>query len=158
MSLVLLLLLVAAWASVIIPAMTRARREGSPLSTIGSFERAMGVLSSTRGDELVAGRWVLVPRDPQAFAQGRARARVLKRRRKTLERLGALTLACLVLSLVTHFWIAWIAFIFFGASLGGYIALLVSWQRRRAERERVVRHMPYAEEDFQYPMAARGGR
>lgn len=146
----LVVVLVLAWAMLLLPSVLRSRRS-SPHATVGGFENAMAVLRNRP-----QGREVMVPRDPERIV-GRDDPRsaapvapstvppsharidpVLARRRRSLARLGAAAGVSWVLAMIAGglFWT--VAVLTLGA-LGGYVALLRRWKLQREQAREVVR-------------------
>jgi hypothetical protein len=153
MSLLVVVLLAGLWLSILLPGTLRGRRGSSPMNSIDSFERSMGMLAlrSTTplqpglriGKSPVAGRHVLILHDPGTIARSGPRTQVLRRRRMVLRRLIAAVAATVVPALV--FGGAWWApFALAGTALCGYVALLVHLAGRAAEARSKVRvlHRP----------------
>jgi hypothetical protein len=140
-----LLLLVLAWAVLLLPGAVRTRNR-SPVSTVGGFERAMAVL---RGDESgAAGPFDRRPAAPggAVFAgasrvdrpplEPPARA-VLRRRRAWFVRLLVATAVTGVLAVIASGWL-WGAFAAAVAVTAGYVATLRRLKLERDAARRVV--------------------
>lgn len=127
-----LVLLVLAWAVLLLPGALRSRGR-SPRSTVGGFERAMSVL---RGDE---GGVVVVPGSPAARAAAHVaeRRRVLQRRRAWFLRLAGMTVATGVLAVLTGGW-AWGVFVATAGATVVYTAVLRRLKVQHDEARRTV--------------------
>lgn len=140
---VLVFFLALLWALVILPSALRARRS-SPVSSVGTFERAMDVLARRDPPDCVGdGRRVYVPRDAGLVVGDRASRRqaVLGRRRRVFVRLLVLT----GLSAVAAFvgggdW--WAMFVMAAASFVAYVALLLRWKSHAEQAAQVIRSFP----------------
>ena len=148
----LVVVLVLAWALLLLPSALRSRRS-SPHATVGGFEEAMAVLRNRP-----QGREVMVPGDaarivgyeddeglpadaPVVVRYEQPPARidaVLARRRRTLARLGAGTAVAVLLALIGGGLLWTVAVVSLGA-LGGYVALLRRWKLQREQAREVVR-------------------
>jgi hypothetical protein len=149
MGFVVVVLLGGLWASILVPAAVRSRRESSPIHSVDLFERSMGMLAPTKptasvaGSRQLPGRYVMVLERPGQVARGRMPSPALERRRTVLTRLLAAVPGCGLLALVaggifvTIFWLSVLA-------LGGYVALLVQIQARRADAAAKLRRLPTA--------------
>lgn len=136
-----LLLLVLAWAVLLLPGALRTRGR-SPVSTVGGFERAMAVL---RGDESGSAG----PLDPRGTAAVAARtvahrppleppARgVLRRRRAWFVRLLVATGATGVLAVTASGWL-WGVFVAAVLVTAGYVVTLRRLKLERDAARRVV--------------------
>lgn len=157
LGLVVIVLLVLAWAVVLGPAFLRPRFEASPEAGIRNFERTLGILASTRHGQQVPGRWVMVPKDlPQA--PRRRRNRVIRRRRQTFTRLLGAAAVTLILGLFPGLHALLWAHVAVDAAVIGYVVYLRRLRAREAERQRVVRELPIdAAEPAQRDAAVRPG-
>lgn len=150
----LVVVLVLAWALVLLPSALRSRRS-SPHATVGGFEHAMAVLRNRpQGRELMvpgdAAR--IVRREGDDTAIGLATRRpvqmvspnvprsdpLLAQRRRILVRLGASTAAAVLLALMFGGFLWTLAFLS-ASAFGGYVALLRRWKLQRDEARAVVR-------------------
>ena len=129
-----LVLLVLAWAVLLLPGALRSRGR-SPRSTVGGFERAMSVL---RGDE---GGVVVVPGTSTSAARTAAhvaeRRRILQRRRSWFLRLAGMTVVTGVLAAVTGGW-AWGVFVATSGATVVYTAVLRRLKVQQDEARRTV--------------------
>lgn len=136
MGLIVLILLGLAWAVVLVPSIRVPRLESSPLAGVRSFEHTMGILANTRATGHVPGRWVVMPRSPDAVP-GSRRARVVARRRRTFERLMLAAASTLILALIPGlrglFWVH----AMLDLVVVAYVMQLKRW--RVAERSRITR-------------------
>lgn len=147
----LVVVLVLAWALLLLPGALRSRRS-SPHATVGGFEQAMAVLRNRP-----QGREVMVPKDPArivghiegareeagppALREDGAPTRidpVLALRRRILVRLCASTAAAMLLAVVAGGFL-WSIAVVCVAALGGYVALLRRWKLQREQAREVVR-------------------
>lgn len=150
----LVIVLVLAWALVLLPSALRSRRS-SPQATVGGFEHAMAVLRNRpQGRELMvphdAGR--IVARDEAheigivrtqrpatvAPAAGVRQDPLMAQRRRVLVRLSAGTVLTVLLALIVGGFLWTVAFLSVCA-LGGYVALLRRWKLQRDQAREVVR-------------------
>lgn len=161
----LVVVLVLAWALLLLPSALRSRRS-SPHATVGGFEQAMAVLRNRP-----QGREVMVPRDPARIvgqhdrpAEARSPAvpreegtstridPVLALRRRILLRLSVSTGIAVLLAVVAGGFLWSIAVVSI-AALGGYVSLLRRWKLQRDQAREVVRMLRTAPED-EVPVAA----
>lgn len=155
MTIVVLLILAAVWAAVLIPPALRARAEGSPADSIGSFRHQLSVLRRTgTGEPLAPAPFApahrLAPVAPEAVLQARrvpvqpvSRSRAtVKRRRDIFSGLLVGTAGSLVLGLLPPLRVMWGLSLVLGLLLAGYVALLVQLRNVAAEREMKVRFLP----------------
>ena len=157
----LVVVLVLAWALLLLPGALRSRRS-SPHATVGGFEQAMSVLRNRP-----QGREVLVPRDPARIvghpddAVGEHRAEipsddpstaridpVLALRRRILTRLSVSTVVAVLLAVVVGGFL-WSVAVVCLAGLGGYVALLRRWKLQREQAREVVRMLRTARRDHE---------
>ncbi|MDP8961081.1 MAG: hypothetical protein M3N32_05630 [Actinomycetota bacterium] len=139
----LVFLLALLWALVILPGALRSRRT-SPASSVGTFERAMGVLARGEpngygGD----GRYVYVPNDAVRISGDRAirQQEIRARRRRTFMRLLVLTATSMLVAVVGGGqW--WLMFATAGALLAGYVVLLLRWKSQAEQAAAAVRNLP----------------
>ena len=136
LGIVVIVLLLAAWAVILLPSVSLGRRLGaSTADGIRKHERFMGLLASTRAQQ-VPGRWVVVPGD--MAAPNRRRARVIRRRRQTFVRMLGVVATTLILGLIPGLRAFLILNLVAVAALAVYIARLRRW--RRDETSRARRH------------------
>lgn len=140
----LVLLLALLWALILLPGALRSRRS-SPTTSVGTFERAMGVLARDAREE---GRHVYVPRDAERIVDDRARRRqeVVERRRKAFVRL----LASVGVTLPAAIVVGGAAWLLFAGTVGGlaaYVVLLRRWKVQSDEAAEVVRRLPGLDAD-----------
>ncbi|MFN2614691.1 MAG: hypothetical protein ABR552_07755 [Actinomycetota bacterium] len=145
----MVVLLLAAWAVILLPSTGVARRlKPSPADGVRRFERYLGVLGSTRMQQ-VPGRWVVVPGD--MAAPNRRRARVIKRRRQTFVRLIAAAISTLILGIVPHLHALLILHVAVDAAVVGYVSRLRRWRRSEMRRARAARVAEPAVDDRVVP-------
>ncbi len=151
-----LVVLAIVWAAVLIPPMLRARAEGSPADSIGSFRRQLHVLQRTAPSAVAPANSLGVPRYPapapvptyqmaRTFSpspEASRRARTLRRRRDVLLALLAAMGLTFVLALVPGFGMLWGAHLVLDVAFLGYVGLLVRMRNLAAEREMKVRFLP----------------
>lgn len=130
-----ILLLLVAWAVVLVPVFGSKRPSSSPLDGVRRFEQVMGVLANTRGGAAVPGRWVMVPKSENA-APARRRNRVIRRRRQTFARLVVAAFSTLLVAFFFHAFV--LAHLAADVALAGYVLQLRRWRLREAQRARVV--------------------
>ncbi len=155
MSLGIVVLLGVVWAAILAPALFRGRRARSPVATIHSFERSMGILASDRfGAARVPGRQVMIVHDPDRLAGRRSRSSTLRRRRQVLQALIATAVTSALAALLAGGPFV-IVFAVALLVLAGYVVLL--WQVRVTERRarRVVRRIDAADGPRDRPISAR---
>jgi hypothetical protein len=136
-----IVLLALAWGVVLLPTVARPRFESSPISSVGEFERSMGILASTRyGRQQVPGRWVMVPK---GMSNPRSRrARLIEKRRRTFLRLLIAASATLVLGLIPALRVLWLAHLGLDVAIAGYVFQLRRWRAAEIQRARVLRALP----------------
>lgn len=140
----IIVLLALCWAIVLVPSLTRPRFESSPISSVGDFERSMGILASTRyGRQQVPGRWVMVPKGMAASPRTR-RQRLIQKRRRIFVRLVFAAAATLVLGLIPPLRSLLLAHLALDVAVAVYVVQLRRWHRAEIERARVLRAMPTA--------------
>jgi hypothetical protein len=135
-----LLAVAAAWVVVLAPPMLRARRNGRPSDSIGTFNRHLSVLSRTPTPARRARGLVAAPRTrPSTPSLGRSlvpapRLSQVQRRRRdvfvALCGLAAVTTLGAVALRGTFVWLALLSC----TTLAGYVALLLRIKRTAAER------------------------
>ena len=135
----LVVILALLWALILLPGALRSRRS-SPISSIGTFERAMDVL---RNRSSASHRILLVPNDAGRIVGDPAshRRALLARRRRTFARLlAAAALTLLVGVALGGRW--WLLFVLSAAAVAVYVAVLLRWKAQTAQAARVVRALP----------------
>jgi hypothetical protein len=157
---VVLLVLAGIWAAVIIAPMVRARVEGTPADSIGSFRRQLSVLERTAPSVVhpanrlrepsVAGTsppyrpqaaHPAVPLLPSSSAALR-RQHLRKRRRDVFFALLAGTGGSLLLGLLPGLRVMLFVFAAFAVLLMAYVGLLIRLRNLAAEREMKLRFLP----------------
>lgn len=139
MNTAVIVLLVGLWAAILMSALLRDRGGRSPVATVDSFERSMGILASQRfGSPRRPGRRVMVVHDPARLGGRRSRARTLRRRRQVVQALAGIVAATALAALVAGgpFVVALVAAV---AALAGYLALLAYLRTHEHQQRRVVR-------------------
>ncbi|HUQ39470.1 MAG TPA: hypothetical protein VM030_04900 [Acidimicrobiales bacterium] len=161
-----LLFLAGIWAAVLIPPVLRARAEGRPADSIGSFRRQLHVLERT-GPTTVAPANRLGPMAsltlggperfvrpaagvaaPVAAARPRRDSLARKRRRDVFQALLAAMAGSLLLGLIPSLRVMLGLHLVLDLVFAGYVALLVRMRNAAAEREMKLRFLPS-------PMASR---
>lgn len=150
-----LLLLAVVWAAVLVPPLMRARAEGRPADSIGSFRRQLGVLQRTGPTSVVPANTLRISSAPhlstvpaslnpaRRYSPADAkRARTLRRRREVLVSLLAAMGATLVLGMLPALRVLWGLHLVLDALFIGYVVLLVRMRNVAAERDMKVRFMP----------------
>lgn len=114
------------------------------MSGIRSFEQAMGILASARNGDRhqTPGRWVLVPKGLGDAPVRTRRARLIQKRRATLQRILIAAGVTLVLGLLPFLRALWWAHLGFDALLVGYVIQLRRWHMNEVQRRTVVRRIP----------------
>lgn len=140
MGYLVIVLLLAAWAIVLLPSVV-PKRFSSPVDGIRSFEQTMGILASARQAGQASGRWIMVPPDPESGPR-RRRNRVIRKRRQNFQRLLLAAGVTLVLGLIPALRGFWIVHLVLDVALIGYTFQLRRWAMRESERARKVRHLP----------------
>ncbi len=167
MNLLVIVLLVVLWTSILVPGAVRGRHLRSPLASIDSFERSMGILapesSARRSRGRRPGRSILVLTDPRRVVQPPrpGRNRVLARRRAILVGLSfAVVVAGLLAIAVGGPAVPLVATS--AVALAGYVGLLLYLKSSAQRSRRTVRHLPTrqpeAELDERPPALASGSR
>jgi hypothetical protein len=140
-----LLAVAAAWVVVLAPPMLRARRNGRPSDSIGSFNRHLSVLSRTHPPVRRSRGLVAAPRTTVARAAatptlpGRSLAAaprlssVQRRRRDVFVALCALAVVTTLGAIALRGTFVWLS-VLTCATLAGYVALLLRIKRTAAER------------------------
>jgi hypothetical protein len=167
MGVAVVVLLGGLWASILVPAAVRARRETSPLHSVDHFERSMGMLAPkpSVGPANTPGRYVMVLERPSRLTGAARMSPAIERRKAVLLRLlGAVPITGIL---------AWTSGGFFALlfrlsilALVAYVLLLVQVQSRRMQAARKLHHLPVrrqAEEPAairvdRRPRAVGGGR
>lgn len=175
MTTVVLLVLAGIWAAVIIAPMVRARVEGTPADSIGSFRRQLSVLERTAPSVVhpanrlrMDGAAAIPPYRPQvarpqlplvpSSSAALRRQQVRKRRRDVFFALLAGTGGSLLLGLLPGLQVMLFVFAVFAVLLGGYVAMLVRLRNLAAEREMKLRFLPTAGlPEMAPPLRGRGG-
>lgn len=136
MGLLVVVLLLAAWAAVLVPSFGAKRFGGSPMNNVRSFEQFMGVLAgNTRTATRMPGRWVMVP--PEATTGPKRRAhRIVRRRRLMFQRLALGAVFSLAIGIFVH--PVLLAHLMLDVSLLLYVAQLRRWRLQRVAAARVV--------------------
>lgn len=134
--------------------MLRARAEGRPADSIGSFRRQLSVLQRTAPSAVAAANALGTRRYPPTAPvptyrmarsytpESERRARTLRRRRDVLLALLAAMGLTFVLALIPGFGVLWGAHLVVDAAFVGYVALLVRMRNVAAEREMKLRFLP----------------
>jgi hypothetical protein len=148
-----LLLVVLAWAGLLIVPSAVRSRNASPHATVGGFTRAMDVLrSETRsGSSRSEGRRLLVPSDAGRIVDREIDLRddpppyrredpVIERRRVWFLRLVIASAGSLLLAAVIGGWL-WTIFALTAGVTVGYVALMRRLKLQRDEARRVVREL-----------------
>lgn len=137
-----IVLLLLAWAVVLVPSILGPRIVSSPIDGVRSFERSMGILESARrGQEHPPGRWVMIPKGLNAAPQ-RRRNRVIRRRRQNFQRLVLAAAATLLLGAIPGLRALWMAHLAIDAALALYVLQLRRWRLAELQRARVVHPLP----------------
>ena len=150
-----LLFLAVIWVAVLVPPMLRARAEGRPADSIGTFRHQLSVLQRTAPGMVAPANTLRSPMGPyRPIAPGLAirsvspeaarRARTLKRRRDILFGLLGAMGGSLVLGLVPSLRVLWGLHVVLDALFVGYVVLLVRMRNVAAEREMKLRFIPSA--------------
>lgn len=132
----LVVLLAVIWALILLPSAVRGHHR-SPRSTVGGFQRAMGVLARRRS----GGRDVLVLAEPERVVVGVRDRELLARRRRVFTTLVVATGVTFLLAVVGggRWWLLWLAT---ATALASYVVLLLRWKAQRLEAAEVVRRLP----------------
>jgi hypothetical protein len=134
-----LLAVAAAWVVVLAPPMLRARRNGRPSDSIGSFNRHLTVLSRTPTPARRARGLVAAPRTTPRAMPGRSLAAaprlssVQRRRRDVFVALCALAVVTTLGAVALRGTFVWLSLLAC-TTLAGYVALLLRIKRTAAER------------------------
>jgi hypothetical protein len=154
LTIVVLLFLAGIWAAVLIPPVLRARAEGRPADSIGSFRRQLHVLERT-GPTTVAPANRLGPMasiapmagparvaGPAAVARPRRDSLARKRRRDVFQGLLAAMAGSLLLGLIPALRVMLGLHLLLDLVFASYVALLVRMRNVAAEREMKLRFLP----------------
>jgi len=153
LTIVVLLFLAVIWAAVLVPPMLRARAEGRPADSIGTFRRQLHVLQRTgpvvmppaHSMRLARPTGYGLPAVPMRMSPEAARrARTLKRRRDVLYGLLAAMGGTLVLGMLPSMRVLWGLHLVLDLLFAGYVAMLVRMRNMAAERELKLRFIPPA--------------
>lgn len=137
-----IVLLLLAWAVVLVPSILGPRIVSSPIDGVRSFERSMGILESARrGQDQPPGRWVMLPKGMREAPQ-RRRSRVVRRRRQNFQRLVLAAATTLILGLIPGLRALWMAHIALDVALALYVLQLRRWRLAELQRARVVHPLP----------------
>lgn len=154
---VFLVILVVAWAVVVLPAMLRAR-SSTPLVAAERFKRRMEMIAPARAH---AGRWVVVPK--VHAPRSRSHKRQLVSRRRTFEAL-IVTAAALFLVALWRGGRWWDFQILADGVLAIYVSYLIAAKKQREEMVKKVRPLvprpakAASEIRFHEPVRAFGSR
>lgn len=148
-----LLFLAVIWAAVLVPPMLRARAEGRPADSIGTFRRQLHVLQRT-GPVVMAPAHSMRLARPTGYGlpavpvrmspEAARRARTLKRRRDVLYGLLAAMGGTLLLGTLPSLRVLLGLHVVLDLLFAGYVALLVRMRNLTAERELKLRFIPPA--------------
>ena len=170
MTIFVLLILAAIWASVLIPPFLRSRAEGRPADSIVDFRRQLGVLQRTAPSRFGAANSLRDPYDRPQLAppvRGLApaavrtltadarRRRTMKRRRDVFVGLLAAMGMSLVLSRIGALSALIWVHVLLDLAFVGYVAVLVHLRNLAAERELKVRFLPTAAAPVEPALLAR---
>ncbi len=163
----LLVALAIIWAAVLIPPMLRARAEGRPADSFGTFRHQLHVLKRTAPPAVAPANSlsasVVARRQAQAQAQAKAktaqvapqravgipnpesvrRARTLRRRRDVLLALMAASGVTFLLAFL-GLSVLWTLHLLFDIAFAGYVVMLVRIRNAAAERDMKLRFLPGA--------------
>lgn len=150
MTIVVLLVLAAVWAAVLLPPALRARAEGTPADSIGSFRHQLSVLRRTGTGGPLAPAHQLTPYLPDGVVQAHRvpvrpitrSSATIKRRRDVFCGLLAAVAGSFLLGLLPPLRVMWGLSAVLAVLLAGYVALLVQLRNAAAEREAKVRYLP----------------
>lgn len=160
-----LLLLVLAWAGLLIVPSAIRSRNASPHATVGGFTRAMDVLrSETRSgtSRSGSGRRLLVPSDAGRIVDREIDLRddpppyrredpVIERRRVWFLRLVIATVGTLLLAVAIGGWL-WLPFALTAGVSAGYVVLMRRLKLQRDEARRVVRELDLTRLEREQPV------
>lgn len=135
---IVIVLLLVAWAIVLLPTFRLPRFESSPIDGVKRFEKTMGAIASTRVGAQVPGRWVMVPSQPAQHVR-RRRNRVIRRRRQNFMRLVFASGATLLLGLIPALRGLLAAHLVIDAVLAVYVMQLRRWATSMRDGEKVHR-------------------
>lgn len=133
MTSLVIVLLVVLWGAVFGPAILRARKDTSPIASVGAFRRGMRALSG--GRSTTPGRWVMMPMTP-ADAEHHANHAV-HRRRMVFETLVIAAGASLLLGLIPSMRVLLYVHLVIDAILGAFVLLLLQAKGRRRPKHAV---------------------
>ena len=152
-----LVVLAIVWAAVLLPPLFRARAEGRPGDSIGSFSHQLHVLKRTAptsvapANSLSASVAVRRPAPAAVPAPARParthtpdsirRARTLRRRRDVLLALMAAMGVTFLLGFL-GLGVMWTLHVLFDLAFAGYVVLLVRIRNAAAERDMKLRFLP----------------
>ncbi|HWH32738.1 MAG TPA: hypothetical protein VNU01_08705 [Egibacteraceae bacterium] len=143
MGVAVVVLLGGLWASILVPAAVRARRESSPIHSVDLFERSLGMLApkTSGGPANVPGRYVMVLERPARVARAGRSSSAVERRKAILLRLaGAVPFTGLLAILGGGLFRT--LFLLSVVALLGYVGLLVQVNVRRMQATQKVRRLP----------------
>ena len=143
MTIILLVILTAAWIGVFWPAVKRAKFD-APLSSAERFRRRLDLIAPKATEE---GRWIVMPESPDRLQRAAFR-RGQQRRARILIFLAAAAAATLLLALVAG-GAAWEIQLACDASLALYAFLLLDAKKRRSERAAKVRMIAQPSDEIQ---------
>jgi hypothetical protein len=126
LGLVVLVLLLSAWAVVLVPSFGFRKHKASAERGIRSFENFMGILANTRSSAgSVPGRWIMVPSGGSSAPVPRSRRnRLIRRRRQAFVRLLAIAAASGLLGLIPGLHALLLAHIAADLGVVAYVAYL----------------------------------
>lgn len=150
MTILFLLLLGAAWATVFLPAVLRARQT-TPLSSAERFKRRMQLIAPRTSR---TGRWVVVPEPYERIARSSFR-RGQRRRARILLFLGASAAFTGVVAIAVG-GSMWEVHLLLVTSLCVYVSLLIEAKKRRVERSAKVHSLRRARARQERMRDARG--
>lgn len=126
------------WGAVFVPAILRARRDTSPIASVGTFRRGMRALGGRTSSS--AGRWILVP--PKAEDIERTKELTLARRRKVFTALAGAAIATLLLGMFPALRGLLKLHLAVDLILAGYVVLLLQMKQRAPTRRQVTEERP----------------
>ena len=147
MAIVIVFVLVAAWAAVLLPPILRSRAEGSR-GSVGDFMGRLGALGRANGSGLgYAGPEPLTPimgpmapSFPSHLRLPGAMSPVQKRRRDILFGLAGATAFCFLVAAAAGKAMMWVLFLLSLGALGGYVWVLLQIKARRQAQFRSAQH------------------
>lgn len=143
MTLILLVILTAAWIGVFWPAVKRAKFD-APLSSAERFRRRLDLIAPKATEE---GRWIVMPESPDRLQRAAFR-RGQQRRARILVLLAAAAVSTLLLALVAG-GAVWELQLACDASLALYVFLLLDAKKRRSEKTTKVRQIAKQREEVE---------